>query len=144
MRNAAGLRLSLQLSTTAGNTVREQIERIIQRQLQLVGIEITVLNFPAIVFFDQILERRRFRAMAMYSWIFDTDSDCGELYMSDAIPSEQNNWLGGLNYPGYRNMEMDRVCKEIAREIDEAKRNRLLHESAQIFSLDLPALPLYF
>ncbi len=48
----------------------------------------------------------------------------------------------GNNYPGYRNAEMDRICKAISREIDEEKRNRLLNDSAKIFARDLPALPL--
>lgn len=108
------------------------------------GIEITILNFPARVFFGETMQRRKFKAMGMYSWILDPDSDCDGLYTADAIPSEQNNWAGGLNYPGYRDAEMDGTCKAIAREIDEENRNRLLNESARIFSRDLPALPLYF
>jgi peptide/nickel transport system substrate-binding protein len=143
MQNAAGQRLSLELSTTEGVLVREQVEQIIQQQLRQVGIEITILNFPFRVFVGQIMERRKFKAMGMYSWVLDPTDDCDGLYSSDGIPSEQNNWAGG-NFPGYKDAAMDQVCKAISREIDEGKRNKLLNESARIFSRDLPALPLYF
>lgn len=143
MQNTAGQRLSLELSTTAESPPREKVEQIIQQQLRQVGIEITILNFPFRVFVGETMQRRKFKAMGMYSWTLDPASDCDGLYTSDWIPSEQNNWRGG-NYPGYKNAEMDRVCKAIVREIDEEKRNMLLNESARILSRDLPALPLYF
>lgn len=141
MRNAAGQRLSLEINTTAESRVREQVEQIIQEQLRQVGIEITILNFPSRVFFGE-LDRRKFKALAMYSWNRGPASGCNLIYTSDGIPSEANGWRG-LNTPGYRNAEMDRVCKAASREIDEALRNRLLNESARIFSRDLPSLPLY-
>lgn len=143
MRNAAGQRLSLEINTTTGNRDREQIEQIIQEQLRKVGIEITILNFPPRVFFAEFTDRRKFKALAMYAWVFDPQSDCNLFYTSTDIPSEANG-MRGANYPGYRNAEMDRVCKAASREVRETERNKLLNESAQIFSRDLPALPLFF
>ncbi|MDQ7819709.1 MAG: peptide ABC transporter substrate-binding protein [Armatimonadota bacterium] len=142
MRNAAGQRLSLEINTTAGNRVREQVEQIIQQNLREVGIEITIQNFPARVLFGEITNQRKFKALAMYAWVMSPTSDCDQLYTSDGIPTEANGWAG-QNYPGYKNPEMDRVCKAASREVDEAARNRLLQQSAQIFARDLPALPLY-
>ncbi len=142
MRNVAGQRLQLEINTTAGRWEREQIEQIIQQQLRQIGVEITILNFPARVFLDEITARRKFKALALYAWIFDPESDCNKVYTSDAIPNEGNNWVG-YNYSAYRNAEMDRICKAISREIDEEKRNRLLNDSAKIFARDLPALPLF-
>ena len=143
MRNAAGQRLSLELNTTAGIRVREQVEQIIQQNLREVGIEITIQNFPARVYFGDITNKRKFKALAMYAWGMTPTSDCDQLYTSDGIPNEANGWAG-QNYPGYKNAEMDKACKAASREIDEAKRNKLLNESVKIFARDLPALPLYF
>ncbi len=143
MRNAAGQRLQFEINTTAGHTIREQVEQIIQQQLRQLGVEITILNFPSRVFLGEILGRRKFKALAIVTWIFRPESGCDEIYISDGIPNEGNNWVGG-NYPAYRNTEMDRICGAISREIDEEKRNRLLNESAKIFSRDLPALPLFY
>ncbi len=143
MRNAAGQRLQLEINTTTGDPIREQIEQIIQQQLRQIGVEITILNFPGRVLFDEITGRRKFKALAMYAWIFEPESDCNQFYTSDGIPNEGNNWVG-LNYPAYRNAEMDRICGAISREIDEEKRTRLLNDSAKILARDLPALPLFY
>ncbi len=147
MRNAAGQRLQFEINTTAvphtEAKIREKVEQLIQQQLRQIGVEITILNFPGRLLFDEILGRRKFKALALYAWIFGPESGCDQIYTSDAIPNEGNNWVG-LNYPAYRNAEMDRICGAISREIDEEKRNRLLNDSAKTFSRDLPALPLYY
>ncbi len=142
LHNAAEQRLSLELTTTAGNRSRELSEQIIQEQLRQVGIEITILNYPPRVLFGEITQKRKFKALVLYNWVFAPIDDCNGYYTSDGIPNEGNNWTGG-NYPGYRNAEMDRVCKAISRELDEEKRNRLLNDSARLFARDLPALPLF-
>lgn len=142
LRNAAGKRLTLELNTTAGNRLREQIAQIIQRDLRSVGIELTIQNYPARVLLGDYTNKRSFKALVMYAWILSPTSDCDFLYTADGIPTEANGWTG-QNYPGYRNSEMDRVCKAASREIDEAKRNELLKQSAVVFSRDVPAVPLY-
>jgi len=142
MRTAAGQRLSLEINTTAGNFLREQIEQIIQQQLRQVGVEVTIANFPARVLFGPLTDHRLFKALVLYAWILNPVSDCVDLYTSDRIPNEANGWAGN-NYPGYRNAEMDTACQGASREIDEARRNKLLNESAVLFARDLPALPLF-
>lgn len=142
MRNAQGQRLAFELNTTAGNRVREQVEQIIQQNLREIGVAITIQNYPARVYFGEITNRRKFPAMAMYAWVMSPTSDCDQLYTSDAIPNESNGWAG-QNYPGYKNAELDRICKAASQEVDEAKRNQLLNQSVQIFSRDIPAMPLY-
>jgi peptide/nickel transport system substrate-binding protein len=142
LRNAAGQRLVLELNTTAGNRLREQIAQIIQEDLRRVGIAMTIKNYPARVLLGDVTNKRSFPGMVMYAWILSPTSDCDSLYTSDGIPRAENGW-SGQNYPGYANPAMDARCKAASREIDEGKRNRLLNETAVIFSRDLPALPLY-
>jgi peptide/nickel transport system substrate-binding protein len=142
LRNAAGQRMSLEIGTTAGNRVREQVEQIIQQNLRQIGIEITINNFPARVFFGEITNQRKFKALAMYAWVLSPTSDCDQLYTSDGIPNQANSWAG-QNYPGFKNADMDKACKAASREVDEAARNKLLNESAIIFARELPTIPLY-
>lgn len=59
------------------------------------------------------------------------------------MPAKENEYFG-LNYPGYRDREMDEACKGAARELDREAWQRLLQTSARIFARDLPALPLYY
>ncbi|HEY3248997.1 MAG TPA: peptide ABC transporter substrate-binding protein [bacterium] len=141
-RDSGGRRLSLELNTVAGNRIREQVAQIIQKVLREVGIEIKIVNYPARVLLGEMTGHRQFTGLAMYAWVLSPTSDCDSIYTSDGIPTAANAWTG-QNYPGYRNTEMDRVCKAASREIDESRRNAYLRESAAIFSRDLPALPLY-
>ncbi len=143
MRNPLGQRLSLELNTTAGQTIREQVALLIQQQLRQIGVEIVIVNFPARVLFDNLLQRRQFKALAYYAWIVRPTFDCNQLFTSDGIPGEANHWEG-QNYPGFRNPEMDEACRGAATELDEGKRNAWFRRSAVIFSRELPALPLYY
>jgi len=142
LRDAAGNRLVLELNTTAGNRLREQIAQIIQADLRKVGIGLTIKNYPARVLLSDVTNKRSFPGLVMYAWILSPTSDCDSLYTSDGIPRARNGWAG-QNYPGYANPEMDTRCKAASREIDEGKRNALLNDTAIIFSRDLPAIPLY-
>ena len=99
-------------------------------------------RYRATYFFADIVQRRHFKAIAMYARSHGPSPGCGK-YTSDAIPSEANGWVGD-NYPGYRNVEMDQVCRAIPSELDEEKRTRLLRMSASILARDLPVLPLYY
>jgi peptide/nickel transport system substrate-binding protein len=142
LHNAAGQRLSLELNTTAGNRVREQVEQIIQQNLKELGVEITIQNFPARTLFGELTSQRKYKALVLYAWIITPTADCDQLYTADGIPAAANGWAG-QNYPGYQNAEMDRLCKGASRELDETARNRMLQESARLFAQDLPALPMY-
>ena len=142
LRSASGQRLSLELASTEGAPVRLRVSQVIQQQMGEIGVEIVIANYPRRVFFTDIVQRRHFKAMAMYAWAYGPSPDCGN-YTSGAIPSEANGWVGG-NYPGFRNVEMDQICKAIRSELDEAKRTRLLRTSASIVARDLPVLPLYY
>ncbi len=144
MRDAAGRRLALELNTSAEITFRVQAEQIVQQQLRQVGIEVAIVNFPGGIFGRQILRRRQFKAMAMRGVGASSPlDDCDGGYTSDAIPSEENGWTG-YNVMGYRNPEMDRICKAIVRGVDAEIRRSLLYESQRIYARDLPELPLYW
>lgn len=143
MRNASGQRLTLEISTTSdGVPERDLVELMIQQQLRLVGIEVTIVNFPFRQFFGVIMQRRQFKGLALYAWGVDPTSGCVRL-TSDNIPSAANGWRG-VNYPGYQDSEIDRLCTAIPQEIDEIQRNSMLRRAAQILARDLPVLPLYF
>ncbi len=143
MQDAAGKRLALELSARAEITFDVRAEQIVQQQLRQVGVEVVFVNFPGRIF-RQILRRRQFKAMAITGLgPGDPRGDCDGAYTSDAIPSQENEWTGG-NVMGYRNPEMDRVCKAVEDEIDPEIRRSLFYQSQRIFARDLPALPLYW
>ncbi|MBM3644856.1 MAG: peptide ABC transporter substrate-binding protein [Alphaproteobacteria bacterium] len=140
--NAKGDRFSIELTTTAGNRVREQVAQVLQSQWRQVGVELRIRAEPPRVF-SQGLNRRAFSGLAMYAWVTRPQGVPRSTLHSGEIPSEANGWTG-QNYPAYRNAEMDRVLDAMERELDEGRRRALFAEMQRLHAEDLPVLPLFF
>ena len=143
LRDRNGKRAEMTIMTTAGNALREQIELIIKDQLKDVGIDLRLDNRPTSVFLGPIVSRRQFPHMALYLSNFSPESMPFGRFHSSQIPSAENNWSGD-NRAGWRNAENDRIWEQLASELDERTRIRLLRRQQEIFAEDLPSLPLYF
>jgi len=140
--NAKGERFSIEITTTAGNRVRELVAQVIQSQLRQVGIEVRIKAEPPRIF-SEALNRRQFTGLAMYAWVQQPEGVPRSLLHSEEIPSAQNGW-SGQNYPGYRNPAMDKALDAAERELDAAKRRALFADIQRIHADDLPVLPLFF
>ncbi len=140
--NAKGERLSLEITTTAGNRVRELVTQVIQSQLRQVGIELRIKAEPMRVF-SEALNRRQFPALAMYAWVQSPEGVPRSLLYSTEIPTAENAW-SGQNYPGYRNPAMDAALDGAERELNFEKRRALFADIQRIHAEDLPVLPMFF
>ena len=138
----AGERFSIEITTTAGNRVREQVAQVIQSQLRQVGIELRIKAEPPRIF-SEALNRRAFSGLAMYAWVQRPQGVPRTTLHSDEIPSAKNGW-SGQNYPGYVNPEMDKALDAAERELDEGRRRGFFAEIQKLYADDLPALPMYF
>ena len=138
----AGERFSIEITTTAGNRVREQVAQVIQSQLRQVGVELRIKAEPPRIF-SEALNRRAFSGLAMYAWVQRPQGVPRTTLHSDEIPSAKNGW-SGQNYPGYVNPEMDKALDAAERELDEARRRGFFAEIQKLYADDLPALPMYF
>ena len=141
--DASGARLTLQLMTTAGNKTRELVEQVLQSQWREVGIEVTIKNEPARVFFGQTIAQRRFPALGMYAWLSSPEAIPRTTLHSSAIPTEANNW-SGQNAPGFVNAEMDTLIDKTEVELDAEVRKDYWRRMQQIYAEELPVLPLYY
>ncbi|HYD04738.1 MAG TPA: peptide ABC transporter substrate-binding protein, partial [Reyranella sp.] len=140
--NAAGERFSIEITTTAGNKIREQVAQVIQSQLRQVGIELRVKAEPPRIF-SEALNRRKFDSLAMYAWVSRPQGVPRTTLHSEEIPSAKNNW-SGQNYPAYANPDMDKALDAAERELDKDKRRQLFAEILRLYTEDLPVLPLFF
>jgi len=138
----SGERFSIEITTTAGNRVREQVAQVIQSQLRQVGIELRIKAEPPRIFSDN-LNHRKFSGLAMYAWVERPEGVPRSTLHSEEIPTEKNGW-SGQNYPGYANPEMDKALDAAERELDPDKRRVLFADIQRIHADDLPVLPLFF
>lgn len=129
-----GKKLSLRLSTTAGNQLREQQGELIKAQLAKVGIDIRIDNSPSTVLFRERLPKGDFD-IANFAWVgsvFPVTSAVG-LYQTGA----------DSNYGAYSNAEFDKIAKEAVSELDEEKSLEFADQMDKAMWKDLPNLPLY-
>jgi peptide/nickel transport system substrate-binding protein len=141
-QNGQGERFSIELTTTAGNRVRELVAQVIQSQLKQVGIELRIKAEPPRIF-SEALNRRQFTGLAMYAWVQQPEGVPRTILHSQEIPSAANGW-SGQNYPGYKNPDMDKALDDAERELDLGKRRALFADIQRIHADDLPVLPLFF
>jgi peptide/nickel transport system substrate-binding protein len=141
--NAKGDKLSIELATTAGNRVREQVQQVLQSQWKQIGVEARLKVEPPRVFFGETVRKRAYSGLVMYAWVSAPQSVPRSALHSQEIPSEANGW-SGQNSGGYKNPEMDRILDAAEVELDAAKRKALFADLQRIYSEDLPVLPLYF
>ena len=141
--NAAGEPLALELMTTAGNRTRELVQQVLQSQWKRMGIDVTIRNEPARVFFGETTNKRKFTGLAMFAWISSPENVPRSTLHSEEIPTEENGWAG-QNYTGYKNPHLDQLIDAIERELDQDKRAAMWHELQTIYAEELPVIPLYF
>lgn len=137
-----GKKLTLSIMTTAQNKTRELVEVFIQEQLKKIGIEVTINNEPARVFFGETTSKRRFPGMAMYAWVSSPDNPPRSTLHSENIPTEKNGW-SGQNYPGWKSARADELFVQIQGEFDVAKRKAMMVEIQKLYTEEVPVIPLY-
>ncbi|HLF41671.1 MAG TPA: ABC transporter family substrate-binding protein [Acidimicrobiia bacterium] len=129
-----GKKLSLRLSTTSGNDLREQQGVLIQGQLKDIGIDIRIANAKADTLFGELLPKGDFD-IANFAWVGTPfpASGASQLYSS----------ASDSNYGKYANPAVDKLMLEAVGEIDETARLALLDKIDEAMWADLPNIPLY-
>lgn len=142
-RNEAGEKLEIVFQTTTGNKVREEVQLLLQSQWKKIGVQVTIKNQDAKLFFGETTNKRQFPHLAMYAWTMSSFSDGESLWAIKNIPSEENGWKG-QNYPGWRNEKANEIDLQVSKVLDREKRAELLRQEQELWVEDIPALPLYF
>ena len=141
--NAAGQRLSFELMAASGNRTIELIEQVLQSQWKKVGIDVRLRNEPPRVFFGDTVRKRKFPAMAMFSWVSAPESVPRTTLHSSAVPTPENNWAG-QDDTGFKNAEVDSLIDKLEITLDKEKRRPLWRRLQEIYIDEVPVLPLYF
>ncbi|HVL93975.1 MAG TPA: ABC transporter family substrate-binding protein [Acidimicrobiales bacterium] len=128
-----GKRLSLRLSTTAGNALREQQGVLIQSQVREAGIELRIDNSPAAILQRERLPQGNFD-IANFGW------------SSSPFPSGFADIFGtdrAANYGKYANAEVDALFREAGAALDDGARTALYNEIDRRLWDDMATIPLY-
>ncbi|BBN93657.1 extracellular solute-binding protein [Deinococcus grandis] len=141
-----GKKLTLNFSTTAGNSTRERVQQILQAQWKAVGVQVNIQNYPAsVIFGPDFLSKGESGKwdMAMYAWSNNPVFEEGNLWKSEGIPTAANGY-SGQNNPGWNNAEYDKLYKQAKVEFNQADRIKLFDRMQAVWNSEVPSLPLYF
>lgn len=140
-----GKKLVFNLTTTAGNKVRERVQQILQAQWKGVGVGVNIQNFPASVVFGNDFAKHCNDGkwdMFMFAWGSDAVYEDGTLYATESIPTKDKSFTGS-NYQKSSSPGYDPLWKQSLVEFDTSARAKLYDKMQSIWNEELPMLPLY-
>lgn len=148
IREKGGLKLSLEISTPAGSTLREQTEQLFQEQLKAVGIDLVINNVPAATLFgtwdkNGKLKRGDFDIVED-TWGADLDPDdfLSTLFTSDQIPTAANGGAG-WNFFRVKDPALDAAIAAGRATLDQSVRKAAYKTAAERIAANLIYIPLY-
>lgn len=148
IREKDGVKLSLKISTTTGNQLREQTEQVLVEMLKEIGIDLVIDNVPSDVLFaswdsDGMRKKGRFDILLYTTGGgIDPDSHLFGNYHSARIPTAENEGAGN-NYSRYINADVDKWIDDAAVNPDQAARREAYCKVAEQINKDLPRIFLY-
>ena len=129
-----GKKISVRISTTAGNKLRETQGELFQAQMKEIGIQIKIANLDSQKLFGEALPNGDFD-IGNFAWV-------GSPF---AISGSQDIFRtgGGSNYGNYSNKKVDQLFAEANSETDRAKSVELGNQIDQMITEDMATIPLY-
>jgi glutathione transport system substrate-binding protein len=129
-----GDKLSLRISTTAGNQLRETQEELFQAQMKEIGVDIKIANAESTKFFGEWLPDGNFD-IANFAWVGSPFS----------ISGSQATYITGSasNYGAYSSKKVDDLFAQANSEFDDAKAAELGNQIDQQITADMATIPLY-
>lgn len=137
-----GRRLSLRLSTTGGDALREDVQTVIAEQLAAVGIEVVSANDAGAAVLA--------RFFPPSGTLADQDYDVA-MFAWDATPFPHRNRRlyetdgrrVSFNPSGYSNRTVLGLFDRAAGELDHTAVTELYHEIDRLLWAEMPSIPLY-
>lgn len=138
-----GITLTLHLVTIANNQVLQETARRFGEDMKALGITIEANSLPADQLFDPggPLFQRQFE-LALFAWIAGSNPGGLPLWSCAAVPSEQNGWTGD-NFAGWCFRDADRAIRTAVTALDPAERKAAYLRQQQLWTQEVPALPLF-
>ncbi len=149
IRAKGGVRASLTITSTTGNSTREKIEQVLIDEYKQIGVELKIKNEPSSVLLSgswaQGDQRKRGSFdLVMYGSSPDIDphQTVSQRYTSQNIPSTANNG-SGQNYTRVKNAQMDAAVAEAGSTLDFDKRKTAYATALKILNQEAVIIWLY-
>lgn len=143
LREASGQPITFTLTTTAGSPLRRSIAERIKADLGAVGIGLEIAELPTAELYSQEgpLYRRSFQ-LALFAWIASPDPRGWERWSCVGVPNEANGYAGN-NFAGWCFFEADQAIRIATTSLDQTARAEAYLRQQQLFTQELPVLPLF-
>ncbi len=138
-----GVTLTLELVTTTGSPLRQEIADHFKSDMKAIGVDINVRTLPPEEIFapNGPLFLRQFE-LALFAWIATPDPAGLQLWSCSAVPSDINGWIGN-NFAGWCTRDADFAVKKAATSLDVAVQHEQYLAQQKLFTSELPSLPLF-
>jgi peptide/nickel transport system substrate-binding protein len=148
-----GIRLSLKISTSSGNTLRELEEQLMQEEFADVGVELIIDNKPSAVFWGSWSEGGPLFTgeydILLYATgpgitgsFLDPHAHMRSYYHSSEIPTDANSHTGG-NYMRFSSDVVDAALDQAGSALDVDTRRAAYSVAMREISKQKPVLFLY-
>ncbi|MBA3471345.1 MAG: peptide ABC transporter substrate-binding protein [Herpetosiphonaceae bacterium] len=139
--NPAGALFALKLVTSEQTALREIISDRFIANMADIGLRIELETVPTQDLYSQQgpLFQRRFE-LALFGWLRALDPDGAVLWSCAAIPNQVNNFTGD-NFTGWCIDTADQAIRTATGSLDQTVRKNAYIEHQQIFTRELPILP---
>lgn len=149
IRQKDGVRMSLKITSQAGNQLREQTQQVLVEMFKAVGIELVIDNVPSDVLFagwnaNGLRSHGRFDIL-MYTtgpYPFSPDNHLFSNYHSARIPTADNEGAGA-NYSRWINEDVDLWIDDAFGTTDEAARHDYFCRVVNAIAEEKPRVMLY-
>jgi peptide/nickel transport system substrate-binding protein len=148
VRAKDGTKLHVAISSTSGNTLRENVEQLIQAGWKSIGADLEIKNATAAVLVGEwsengLVQRGNFD-MAYYGFTpgLDPSGTISPRFHSKQIPQDANQGEGD-NGMRYRDAQVDQWIEEADRTLDQARRKELYGNVMRKVADDVPVIYLY-
>lgn len=128
--------LEFEIATNSNNQIRIFSAEIIQRQLSLAGVKVTLRVMEWQAFLSRVVQARNFETVLL-AWSVPLMPDPFTIWHSDSTKR------GGFNFIGYKNSEVDRIIELAETKVDRTEVAKLFSQFHEIVVRDNPYLFLY-
>jgi peptide/nickel transport system substrate-binding protein len=152
VRAKDGQRLEFEYSSQVGLAERLNVEALIQRDFQQIGIKLDIQNYPQATFFGTFLPQGKASPptgavagrydIAEFANSFSNDPDDSVMLSCDQFPSAANNFSGG-NLDFYCNPALDALYQQEQATADPGVRQQIFEQIHQIYLTQFPFIVLF-